>query len=233
MRIAQVAPLAESVPPKLYGGTERVVSWLTEDLVALGHEVTLFASGDSVTRASLVPVWPGALRLRKPRVDPLVAQTVALQYVAERASEFDVLHFHTDWTHLPLLARLRVPFVTTMHGRLDLPGLAELVRRFPNAPFVSISESQRGPLQEANWAGTVYHGMPLDLLRPGDGSGGYLAFLGRLAPEKGAEAAIRLARQASMPLRIAAKVPRDASRYLKEKIEPQIDGNLICFVGEL
>jgi glycosyltransferase involved in cell wall biosynthesis len=233
MRIAQVAPLAETVPPKLYGGSERVVSWLSDDLVELGHEVTLFASGDSVTRASLVSVLPGALRLSKPRVDPIVAQTVSLQHVAERASVFDVIHFHTDWTHLPLLERLGVPFVTTMHGRLDLPGLTELVRRFPNAAFVSISENQRGPLPEANWVGTVYHGMPPDLLRLGDGSGGYLTFLGRLTPEKGAEVAIRLARQANMPLRIAAKVPRDASRYVKQEIEPHIDGQLIRFVGEV
>jgi glycosyltransferase involved in cell wall biosynthesis len=233
MRIAQVAPLAETVPPRLYGGTERVVSWLTEELLALGHQVTLFASGDSVTGASLVPVWPAALRLGKPRVDPVIAQTVSLQEVAERASDFDIIHFHTDWTHLPLLSRLAVPFLTTMHGRLDLPGLSALIRRFPDAPFVSISESQRGPLPEANWVGTVHHGMPPDLLRPGDGSGGYLAFLGRLTPEKGAEAAIRLARQANMPLRIAAKVPRDASRYVKERIEPHIDGDLIRFVGEV
>jgi glycosyltransferase involved in cell wall biosynthesis len=233
MRIAQVAPLAESVPPKLYGGTERVVSWLAEELVELGHEVTLFASGDSATRASLVPVWPAALRLSKPRVDPVIAQTVSLHHVAERASEFDVIHFHTDWSHLPLLERLAVPFVTTMHGRLDLPGLTELVSRFPNAPFVSISESQRGPLPQANWVGTIYHGMPPELLSPGRGCGGYLAFLGRLTPEKGAEAAIRLARGANMPLRIAAKVPRDASRYVKERIEPHIDGDLIRFIGEV
>jgi glycosyltransferase involved in cell wall biosynthesis len=222
-----------TVPPRLYGGTERVVSWLTEELLALGHQVTLFASGDSVTRASLVPVWPAALRLGKPRVDPVIAQTVSLQEVAERASDFDIIHFHTDWTHLPLLSKLAIPFLTTMHGRLDLPGLSALIRRFPDAPFVSISESQRGPLPEANWVGTVHHGMPPDLLRPGDGSGGYLAFLGRLSPEKGAEAAIRLARGANMPLRIAAKVPRDASRYFKERIEPYIDGGLIRFVGEV
>jgi glycosyltransferase involved in cell wall biosynthesis len=233
MRIAQVAPLAESVPPKLYGGTERVVSWLTEELVELGHQVTLFASGDSKTRASLVPAWPAALRLSKPRVDPIIAQTLSLHEVAERTSEIDVIHFHTDWSHLPLIERLSVPFVTTMHGRLDLPGLPALVRRFPNAPFVSISESQRGPLPEANWAGTVYHGMPPDLLRPGDGSGGYLAFLGRLTPEKGAEAAIRLALNANLPLRIAAKVPRDAARYVKERIEPHVDGELVRFVGEV
>jgi glycosyltransferase involved in cell wall biosynthesis len=232
MRIAQVAPLAESVPPKLYGGTERVVSWLTEDLVELGHKVTLLASGDSVTSSSLVPVWPSALRLGKPRVDPIVAQTMSLQRLAERAAEFDIVHFHIDWVQLPLMRQLRVPFLTTLHGRLDLPGLTTLVRGFPDAPFVSISESQRAPLREANWGGTVYHGMPPDLLRPGYEPEGYLAFLGRLSPEKGAEAAIRIARQAKMPLRISAKVPRDGSRYFREKIEPQLDEQ-VCFVGEL
>ena len=232
MHIAQVAPLAESVPPKLYGGTERVVSWLTEDLLELGHSVTLFASGDSTTRARLVPVWPRALRLSKPRVDPIVAQTVSLQHVADRATEFDLIHFHTDWMHLPLLGCLRVPFLTTLHGRLDLPGLTALVRCFPDAPFVSISESQRALLQDANWIGTVYHGMPPGLLRPCYEPGGYVAFLGRIAPEKGAEAAIRIARQAGLPLRISAKVPRDGSRYFREKIEPEVDTQ-IQFVGEL
>ena len=231
MRIAQIAPLAESVPPKLYGGTERVVSWLTEDLVALGHKVTLFASGDSLSSARLVPVWPSALRLGRPRVDPIVAQTMSLQCLAERAGEFDIIHFHIDWVHLPLLRQLRVPFLTTLHGRLDLPGLNALVRGFPDAPFVSISESQRAQLPEANWGGTVYHGMPPDLLRPCYEPGGYLAFLGRITPEKGAEAAIRIARQAKMPLSISAKIPRDGSRYFREKIEPQLDEQ-ICFVGE-
>lgn len=232
MRIAPVAPLAESVPPKPYGGTERVVSWLTEDLVELGHDVSPFASGDSVTRARLIPVWPRALRLSRPRVDPLVAQTTLLQHFAERAAEFDIIHFHIDWMHLPLLHRLRVPFLTTLHGRLDLPGLNALVNGFPGAPFISISENHRAPLRGANWAATVYHGMPPDLLRPCYEPEGYLGFLGRLAPEKGAEAAIRIARRANMPLRISAKVPRDGSRYFKEKIEPEIDDQ-IRFVGEL
>ena len=232
MRIAQIAPLFESVPPKLYGGTERAVSYLTEELVRLGHDVTLFASGDSITRGSLVPVWPSALRLGRPRVDLIGAQTVSLQCLAERAAEFDIIHFHIDWVHLPLMRQLRVPFLTTLHGQLELLGLTVLVRGFPDAPFVSISESQRAPLPEANWGGTVYHGMPADLLRPGYEPEGYLAFLGRLSPEKGAEAAVRIARQAKMPLRISAKVPRDGSRYFKEKIEPQLDEQ-IRFVGEL
>lgn len=173
-----------------------------------------------------------ALRLSKPRVDPIVAQTVLLQYLAERATEFDVIHFHIDWMHLPLLACLRVPFLTTIHGRLDLPGLTALVHRFPDAPFVSISESQRAPLPDANWIGTIYHGMPPGLLRPCFEPDSYVAFLGRLSPEKGAEAAIRIVRQAGLPLRISAKVPRDGSRYFREKIEPELDSQ-IQFVGEL
>jgi len=164
MRIAQLAPLTESVPPKLYGGTERVVSWLTEDLVELGHRVTLFRSGDSVTRGGRVPVWPRAMRFGKPRVDPIVALTIALQHVSDRATEFDIIHCHLDWVHLPLLHRLRVPFLTTLHGRLDLPGLAGLVQGFPAAPIVSISHSQQAALPGANGAGTVYHGIPPDAL---------------------------------------------------------------------
>jgi glycosyltransferase involved in cell wall biosynthesis len=232
MRIAQVAPLAESVPPKLYGGTERVVSWLTEDLVELGHNVTLFASGDSVTRGRLVAVWPRALRLGEPRVDPIVAQTISLQRVCEQAAEFEIVHFHIDWVHLPLLRTLQVPFLTTLHGRLDVPGFTVLIGTFPDAPFVSISESQRIPLSNANWAGTVYHGMPPDLLSPCYEAEGYLAFLGRICPEKGVEAAIRIAQQTNMPLRISAKVPRDFSRYFQEKVAPQLDEQ-IRFVGEL
>jgi glycosyltransferase involved in cell wall biosynthesis len=143
--------LAESVPPKLYGGTERVVAWLVDELVELGHEVTLFASGDSLTRANLKPVWPRALRLGRPRSDPIAAQTVLLEAMSHHAAEFDIIHSHIDWLHLPLLSRLGVPFVTTLHGRLDLPGLPDVVRRFPDAPFVSISNNQRSSLGDANW----------------------------------------------------------------------------------
>jgi glycosyltransferase involved in cell wall biosynthesis len=233
MRIAQVAPLAESVPPGLYGGTERVVSWLTEELVRRRHEVTLFATGDSRTSARLVPVWPKALRLGRPQADPMAALSVALEVVAEHAAEFDLLHCHLDWVHLPLLTRLGVPFMTTLHGRLDLPGLPKLVEAFPDAPFVSISDNQRKPLPHADWAGTVYHGFPSDLLRPSFAPGEYLAFLGRLSPEKGPEAAIRIARAANMPLRIAAKIPRGERRYFKERLEPMIDGDHIRLTGEV
>ena len=233
MRIAQVAPLAESVPPKLYGGTERVVAWLIEDLVELGHEVTLFASGDSKTRAKLVPAWPRALRLGRPRSDPNAAQAALLEAIARQATQFDVIHAHIDWLHLPLLSRLGVPFLTTFHGRLDLPGLPDVIRRFPQAPFVSISDNQRQPLAEANWLATVYHGLPTQSLEPSFEAGGYLAFLGRLTAEKGPEAAIRIARKAGMPLRIAAKVPRGERGYFKQTLEPQIDGRRIQLTGEV
>ncbi len=233
MRIAQLAPLAESVPPRLYGGTERVVSWLTEELVRRGHEVTLFATGNSLTNGELAPVWPRALRLSQPQVDPSIAQTVALEVFARRAADFDVLHCHCDWLHLPILTRLGVPFLTTLHGRLDLPGLPRLVATFPEAPFVSISDDQRKPLPDARWAGTVYHGFPAELLRPSFEPGRYLAFLGRLSPEKGPEVAINIARAAGMPLRIAAKVPRQERQYFKEKLEPVIDGKLIQMAGEV
>ena len=194
MRIAQVAPLAESVPPKLYGGTERVVAWLIDELIDLGHDVTLFASGDSVSRAKLVPVCPRALRLGRPRWDPSAAQALLLGALADRADDFDVIHFHIDWQHLPLVSRLGVPFLTTLHGRLDLPGLPEVVRRFPQAPLISISDNQRTPLNGAKWLGTVYHGMPPQSLHPRFEPGRYLAFLGRITAEKGPEEALRIAR---------------------------------------
>jgi glycosyltransferase involved in cell wall biosynthesis len=233
LRIAQVAPLAESVPPKLYGGTERVVAWLVEELVELGHQVSLFASADSVTRATLVPVWPRALRLGRPRADPVAACAVLLEALAQRAADFDVIHCHVDWMHLPLLRRLDVPFMTTMHGRLDLPGLPTVVRQFSDAPFVSISNDQRTPLPGANWLGTVYHGLPPESLQPRFENGNYLAFLGRLAPEKGPETAIRLARAARLPLRIAAKIPRGEKGYFKHQLEPLIDGQQIKLIGEV
>src|SRR5215211_1877092 len=233
MRIAQIAPLAESVPPRLYGGTERVVAWIVDGLVSLGHEVTLFASGDSGTSARLHAVWPRALRLGRPRSDPMAAQAALLEAIARQASEFDVIHAHIDWLHLPLLSRLNVPFLTTSHNRMDLPGLADVVRGFPAAPFVSISDNQRIPLANANWIGTVYHGLPATMFRPIHDRGSYLAFLGRLTAEKGPEPAIRIAREAGMPLHIAAKVPRGERGYFKERLEPQIDGKRIHLTGEV
>jgi len=233
MHIAQIAPLAESVPPKLYGGTERVVAWLIDELVQLGHDVTLFASGDSKTGAKLIPVWPRALRLGRPRTDPVAVQAALLETVGRHVKDFDVVHSHIDWLHLPLLGRAGVPFVTTFHGRLDIAGLSNVVDLFPDAPFISISENQREPLPNASWLGTIYHGLPEDSLRPSYAPGGYLAFLGRLTPEKGPEAAIRIARAAGQPLRIAAKVPRGERRFFKERVEPLVDGEQVRITGEV
>lgn len=233
MRIAQLAPLAESVPPKLYGGTERVVAWLVDELVKLGHDVTLFASGDSRTTGKLHAVWPRALRLGRKGADPSAACAMLMEAIAKRARDFDVIHAHVDWLHLPLLSRLGVPFLTTLHGRLDLPGLPDVVRQFPDASFVSISDRQRLPLPDAKWSGTIQHGLPSELLRPFHEEGSYLAFLGRLTADKGPEDAIRIARAARMPLRIAAKIPRAETAYFKKHLEPQIDGETIQLVGEI
>ena len=233
MRIAQLAPLAESVPPKLYGGTERVVAWLVDELVDLGHDVTLFASGGSRTRGNLHPVWPHALRLGRKGADPNAACTLLLEAIAKRASDFDVIHAHIDWLPLPLLSRLGVPFLTTMHGRLDLPGLPDVIREFPKANFVSISEHQRLPIPDANWSSTIQHGLPVNLFRPSYGEGSYLAFLGRLTAEKGPEDAIRIARAAGKPLHIAAKIPRAETAYFKKHLQPHIDGEKVKLVGEV
>ena len=233
MRIAQLAPLAESVPQKLYGGTERVVAWLVDELVDQGHDVTLFASGDSRTRGKLHPVWPRALRLGGKGVDPNSACAVLLEAVAKRAADFDVIHSHIDWLALPLLGRLGVPFLTTMHGRLDLAGLPDVIRQFPDAGLISISDHQRLPLPGANWLGTIQHGLPVNLLRPSFEQGSYLAFLGRLTSEKGPEDAIRIARAAGKPLRIAAKIPRAETVYFKKRIEPHIDSKNVQLVGEV
>jgi glycosyltransferase involved in cell wall biosynthesis len=233
MRIAQVSPLAESVPPKLYGGTERVVAWLVDELVELGHEVTLFASGDSRTRGKLHPVWPHALRLGRKNTDPNAACALLLEAISRRAKDFDVIHAHIDWLHLPLLRRLGVPFLTTMHNRLDLPGLTDVIQTFAEASFVSISDNQRLPIPNANWCGTVQHGLPTNLFQPSYGQGSYLAFLGRLTAEKGPEEAIHIARAARMPLRIAAKIPRAETAYFKKHLEPHLDGQEIRLIGEV
>src|SRR6201992_3781982 len=224
MRIAQLAPLAESVPPKLYGGTERLAAWLVDELVERGHDVTLSASGDSRTRGELHAVWPRALRLGRKGTDPNAACALLLEAIAKRAKDFDVIHAPIDWLPLPLLTRLGVPFLTTMHGRLDLPGLGNVIREFPRAPFVSISDDQRRPLPDAHWHATIHHGRPLDLFRPSGAPGSYLAFLGRLTAEKGPEDAIRIAQAVRRTLRIAAKIPRGESGYFKKRLEPLIDG---------
>jgi glycosyltransferase involved in cell wall biosynthesis len=233
MRIAQVSPLAEAVPPRLYGGTERVVSWLTEELVGMGHEVTLFASGDSATRAVLEACAPRALRLDRERSDPMLVYADMLARIAEKAREFDVVHANTDWIHIPLLRALGVPFVSTLHGRLDHPALQRALMQFTSVPFVSISDAQRTPTAGAHWVGTVYHGLPTDLLTPNYDPQGYLAFLGRISPEKGPETAIQLARAAGLPLKIAAKIGRAERTYFKSRIEPLIDGRDVEFVGEI
>lgn len=234
MRIALLAPLVESVPPKLYGGTERVVSWLTEELVDMGHEVTLFASGDSTTNAALVACSSCSLRLDPGNHDPLLAYSVMLARLAQLASQFDVVHSHLDWVHIPLLRQLGVPFVTTVHGRIDLPQLDGCFERcFGDALYVSISDAQRTPLPNACWAGTVYHGLPENLLRPSFAPEGYLAFLGRICPEKGPETAIQLSRAANLPLKIAAKVDKVDRAYFKSKVKPLIDGKTVEYIGEI
>ena len=234
MRIAQLAPLVEAVPPKLYGGTERVVSWLTEELVDIGHEVTLFASGDSTTNAALVPCSSRSLRLDPGNHHPLLAYSTMLARLAELASRFDVVHSHLDWLHIPLLRQLSVPFVTTLHGRIDLPQLDGCFERcFGDALYVSISDAQRTPLPNAHWAGTVYHGLPENLIRPSFAPEGYLAFLGRICPEKGPETAIQLARAANLPLKIAAKVDKVDRAYFKSKVKPLIDGKTVEYIGEI
>jgi len=233
VRIAQVAPLYESVPPRLYGGTERVVSWLTEELVALGHQVTLFASGDSVTKARLVPGCKKALRLDTDSVDPLPHHLIMLENVYRRASDFDLIHFHVDYLPFSLTRREPVPALSTLHGRLDLPDLVPLYKHFAEVKLISISDAQRTPLPWANWQGTVHHGLPKDSLCLGPGTGGYLAFLGRISPEKGVDLAIEIARRSGLTLKIAAKVDRVDRAYFDSKIEPQIDGRIIQYIGEI
>ena len=233
MKIAQVAPLSEAVPPKLYGGTERVVAYLTDALVELGHEITLFASGDSSTKAELHAIWPRAVRLDPSIKDPFVPVFMELETVARRADEFDVIHAHLDYFGYPLLRRLGTPSVTTLHGRLDLPELPALYGLYGDMPVVSISDSQRLPLPQANYVATVHHGLPKDLLTPGAGDGGYLAFLGRISPEKAPDAAIRIAARAGMPIRMAAKVDKVDEAYYKSVVEPLLTSGDVDFVGEI
>jgi glycosyltransferase involved in cell wall biosynthesis len=233
MKIAQVAPLYESVPPEQYGGTERVVSYLTEELVKLGHEVTLFASGDSITSAELVPCCPRSLRTDPNRIDPLVHHYLMLEEVFKRASQFDLVHFHIDYLHFPLSRRSRISQLSTLHGRLDLPDLAPLYRRFRDMPLVSISDAQRRPIPWAQWLGTVYHGLPEDLFKFHEASGDYLAFLGRVSPEKRVDRAIEIAKRAGMPLKIAAKVDKVDRDYFENVIKPMFDPSLVEFIGEI
>jgi glycosyltransferase involved in cell wall biosynthesis len=233
MRIAQVAPLFESVPPQLYGGTERVVSYLTEELVRLGHDVTLFASGDSVTAAKLVPCSERSLRLDPGSIDASAHHVVMLETIARMQDQFDVIHYHIDYLHFPISRRSTVPHVTTLHGRLDIPDLVPLYREFPDMPVVSISDAQREPLPWVNWVDTVYHGLPPDLYSYRSQPGKYLAFLGRISPEKRADRAIRIAKALGMELRIAAKVDDVDRKYFEEEIEPHMNHPLIHFVGEI
>jgi len=233
MRIAQVAPLIESVPPKLYGGTERVVSYLTEELVRRGHDVTLFASGDSATTARLRCMCERALRLDCRCNDPLPYSVLMLEKVLQEIDSFDLVHFHTDYLHFPWVRRHDTPTLTTLHGRLDLPSLTALYREFHDIPVISISDAQRLPLPWLNWRATIYHGLPRDLLRPRFAPGQYLAFLGRICPEKRPDRAIEIARAFGMELKIAAKVD-DADRdYFDEKIRPMLNAPGVEFIGEI
>jgi glycosyltransferase involved in cell wall biosynthesis len=236
MRIAQVAPLTEAVPPRLYGGTERVVHWLTEELVALGNEVTLFASGDSQTSAKLDAMWPKALRLDGSVRDPNALHMVMLELVRQKCDEeqFDLLHFHIDYFPFSLFSRQPTPFVTTLHGRLDLPEHQPVFETFSSVPVISISDSQRRPVPGANWVRTVHHGLPDTLLTPRPHKPEYLAVLGRIAPEKGVHRAIDIALRSGVPLKIAAKVDRGDQDYYDAVIRPLIERNsLIEYIGEI
>jgi len=232
MRIAQVAPLAESVPPKLYGGTERVVSWLTEELVRQGHQVTLFASGDSETSAELVPGTPRGLRLAGIR-DHTASLLVMLDDVRRRASNFDIIHFHVDLLQFPMFRELTERCLTTLHGRLDLPDFHPVYRAFRDMPLVSVSANQRLPLPSANWLATVQHGLPPGPHPSDNQSYNYLAFLGRIAPEKRPDRAIEIAKGVGIPLKIAAKVDPADQDYFEHVIRPQLDHPLIEFIGEI
>jgi glycosyltransferase involved in cell wall biosynthesis len=233
MRIAQVAPLYESVPPRYYGGTERVVSYLTEELVRQGHKVTLFASGDSNTKARLVAPCQRSLRLDQSCQNHLAHHFVMMERVFQRASEFDIIHFHVDYLHFPFSRREAVMHVTTLHGRLDLPDLVPLYQEFSDVPVISISNAQREPLAWANWQATVYHGIPADMYRFHQEPGSYLAFLGRISPEKRVDRAIEIASQVGMPLKIAAKVDGADKDYFESLIKPLLRNSFVEFVGEI
>lgn len=228
-----MAPLYESIPPKMYGGTERIVHYITEELVGMGHEVTLFASGDSKTSATLIPACVKSLRLDPECLDPFVHHIIQLQMVQERISEFDIIHYHTDYFHFPLSLMNHSTHLTTLHGRLDLPDLQALYQVFSTIPLISISNNQRKPIPNGNWIATIYHGLPLDLLKFYPEKGRYLAFLGRISPEKGIEKAIEIAIAAGLKLKIAAKVDVVDVHYFNSDIMPLLDHELIEFVGEI
>lgn len=233
MRIAQVAPLYESTPPRLYGGTERVVSYLTEELVRQGHQVTLFASGDSVTAAELIAPCERSLRLNPDCRDPLAYHMIMLDELYRRTDDFDAIHFHVDYLHFPISTRMRAAHLTTLHGRLDLPELADVYRQFPDVPLVSISDAQRRPLWWANWRATIAHGLPEDLYSLETDPGNYLAFIGRISPEKRVDRAIEISKRVGMPLRIAAKVDKVDVDYFEREIKPLLNHPLVEFVGEV
>jgi glycosyltransferase involved in cell wall biosynthesis len=233
VRIAQIAPLYESVPPARYGGTERVVSYLTEELVRQGHDVTLFASGDSKTGARLISACPRSLRGDRDCRDPIARHIVMIEQVLKREAEFDVIHFHIDHLHFPTATRMRTPTMTTLHGRLDLCELPEVFCNFPEIPLVSISNAQRKPLEWANWLGTVNHGLPRDLYSLETSPGSYLAFVGRISPEKGIDSAIQIALRSNMQLRIGAKVDPVDQDYFDTRIKPLLNHPLIDFRNEI
>lgn len=233
MRIAQVAPLWESVPPKLYGGTERIVSYVTEELVRMGHDVTLFASGDSETAARLEAVCPQALRLNSGIFNRDAPMIMLQERALGAVGDFDVVHSHLDFLGFPLARRNSVPVVTTLHGRLDLPELEPVFREYSEMPLVSISHAQRRPLSWANWQATIHHGLPCDLYTFHPQSDGYLAFLGRISPEKRPDQAIEIAKRTGLPLRIAAKVDPADQQYYRSEIEPLLDPPLVEFIGEI
>jgi glycosyltransferase involved in cell wall biosynthesis len=233
MRIAQIPPLYESIPPKLYGGTERVVSYLTEELVNQGHEVTLFGTKDSITTANLYPICDQAIRLNPDCRDAIAWHVYQLQLVLENANEFDIIHFHNDYLHFPFSSQGHYRHITTLHGRLDLPDLKPIYKKFHHIPVVSISNNQRRPLSDINWVSTVYHGLPKDMYQAGDGKGNYLAFLGRISPEKRPDRAIEIAKRTGIPLKIAAKVDKADEEYFQEKIKPLLEHPLIEFIGEI
>jgi glycosyltransferase involved in cell wall biosynthesis len=233
MRIAQIPPLFEAVPPKFYGGTERVVSWLTEELVALGHEVTLFGTGDSVTSARLETMWPKALRLDGSVRQPEALHMFMLEHIFRQASNFDLLHCHLDFFPFSLFSRQSTPFVTTLHGRLDLPELQPVFNMWSELPVVSISDSQRRPVPQAGWIRTIHHGLPEDLLTPQHVEPSYLAFLGRVSPEKGVDKAIRIASRSHLPIKIAAKIDKADEDYFEDEIRHLFGLENVDYIGEI